>query len=161
MKHRAKSKGRLTTVARSAGTRGRFRPAVVASRLPDNPRKDLRRRITLHQAAILLWCLYQCALDDDLGYLDAETSMHAFLTKTLSQEIELYKLDLERLLHAGNVMDILGKFWSPDGKSFEEFISPILFKNEAYDRHWNLIISDKHTASTLKKKGRIIKKLVR
>lgn len=117
------------------------------------------RRITVGQLAVLLWCLHQCSLDKDIGYLDAEYDLSYMMSNIFSKNVALTKLDLERLLWAGNLADLSGFFWSPDGRTFEEFIKPLLFSGEAFDRQWNLLL-DLDGARKFRNKRRFIKKML-
>ena len=97
---------------------------------------DKMRIITVGQLAVLLWHLYRCANDPEAGYLDADVDFSTLMTKRLNKTVNMPKADLEKLLWAGNMAEQLGFWWSPDNKSFIEFIRPMIFAKEAYDRTW-------------------------
>jgi len=117
------------------------------------------RRLTVGQLAVLLWCLHQCSIDSNMGYLDAEYDISYMMSNVFNKTVALNKLDLERLLWAGNLADSNGFFWSPDGRSFAEFIRPLLFDGEAFDRGWNLIL-DVNGARKFRDKRRFIRKML-
>lgn len=121
--------------------------------------KDTKRTLTVGQLAVLLWCLQQCSLDDNIGYLDAEHDLNYLMSEVFNKRVHLDKLDLERLLWAGNLAELHGFFVSPDGKSFEEFIRPMLFIGEAFDRQWNLLL-DVDGARKFRNKRRFIKSML-
>lgn len=52
---------------------------------------------------------------------------------------KFYKDVLESCLYNANLLDESNKFWHPNGKSFEQFVSEILGPNEAFNRYYNYI----------------------
>lgn len=120
---------------------------------------ETMRVMTVGQLAVLLWHLYRCANDPEAGYLDANTDLTTLLTRKLNKTIKLSKRDLESLLWAGNMADKLGFWWSPDNKTFSQFIQPLLFKNELFDTTWNLLL-DTRRYKRLRSETRYIKKQV-
>lgn len=105
--------------------------------------QDRLRYATLGQLAVLLWHLYRCANDPDIGYLDANVSLEDLIKKRLNKRVVVSKRDMEAMLWAANMADQHGFFWSPDNKKFTEFIQPLLYSNEAFDRTWNILINTK------------------
>lgn len=120
--------------------------------------RDNMRSVTVGQLAVLLWHLYRCANDPDIGYLDATVPLHELVTKRLKKVVNLNKRDLEALLWAANMADKNGFFWSPDSKEFTEFIQPLLFSDEAFDRTWNILINTKEY-NRIRNETRYIKKV--
>jgi|JI8StandDraft_1071087.scaffolds.fasta_scaffold404501_1 hypothetical protein len=116
------------------------------------------RTITIGQLAVLLWHLYRCANDPDIGYLDATVPLHDLVSRRLRKTVKLSKRDLEALLWAANMADKQGFFWSPDNKEFTEFIQPMLFSTEAFDRTWNILINTKEY-NRIRNETRYIKKI--
>jgi hypothetical protein len=135
-----------------------IRMPLQASKTP-SPLSLEYRSLTITQLAVLVWCLYKTANDESLGYLDASTSLASFVHQNLNRKVTLPKMDLERLLYAGNVADMTGFFWSPDGKDFANFVSQIIGKNEVYDRQWNLILN-KREGERFRNIRRYIRKLI-
>ena len=117
------------------------------------------RSLTIAQVAVLLWHIYKCANDPDIGYLDANTRLEELVTKKLSGSVRINKRELESLLWAANMAEMQEFFWSPDNKSFKEFIQPLLFRNEAFDRTWNLLIDTKEY-NRIRNETRYIKKII-
>ena len=149
MKRRSTRPSRLTTQE--------IRVPVPKLIIPGFNQEKLRY-VTIGQLAVLLWHLYRCANDPDIGYLDATISMHELIKKRLNKSVVMPKRDLEALFWAANMADKHGFFWSPDNKSFIDFIQPMLFTGEAFDRTWNILINTKEY-NRIRNETRYIKKV--
>ena len=121
---------------------------------------DLHRSMTVGQLAVLLWHTYRCVNDPDAGYLDAHITLNELVTKHLNRNIKMTKGMLERLLWGANISDQLGSWWSPDNKSFEQFIQPLLYPDEVFDRTWNNLL-DKKQSKRVRNQQRFIKKVTK
>lgn len=83
-------------------------------------------KISLMDAAILLYLVHQAANDPKIGYEDVELPL-AMLTRTLnSNTIKLKVPMIESMLWSANLMAERGRFKTPQGETFEEFVARLL-----------------------------------
>jgi hypothetical protein len=136
---------------------GRIRTPVPKLNYPGF-NQELLRTLTIGQLAVLLWHLYRCSKDPDIGYLDANITLSDLVATRLNKTIKLSKGMMERLLWAGNLSEQSGTWWSPDDKSFNEFIQPLLYDDEFFDRTWNLLLN-KDQIKRVRNQNRFIKKV--
>ena len=96
------------------------------------------RKITLLDLAVLLVNIHKGAEDKGVGFEDAENTLLT-LTKKLEglRGIPLKSTLLEGALWSCNLLDERGKFWHPQGKSFEDYVKTLTRRGEMFDRRYN------------------------
>lgn len=144
---------------KSLRSRGAIRVPVRVNKAPGYHEENMRT-LSIGQLATLLWALFRCANDPEIGYLDAHLSLTEFLDNRLGRSIKIKKEDLQRLLWAGNQADKHGFFWSPNNKTFDEFVAPLIWPGEVFDKYINLLVKE-NEAKNIKNKLRFVKRFKR
>lgn len=83
-------------------------------------------KLTLLELTVLLYHMHRGAqLEDKVGFEDCEHTLQS-LTKLLSPKRTVVpKAALESALWSCNLMDEIGEWWSPDGRTFDQFLSDL------------------------------------
>jgi hypothetical protein len=100
--------------------------------------------------AVMMWHLQLAAKDPDIGHNDADFDLKTLcaLMRT-KQPCRINTIAIESALYSCNLMDEAGKFWHPEGKSFDEFLKDMVFVSRQhgnYDRFYNFFEAKKESS---------------
>jgi len=97
--------------------------------------------LSLYQAAILLVSLYKAAKDPKIGHQDIDYSFKQLVNSLSGKGISVRKEVIESALYSCNMLSEDGKFWHPEGKSFNQFTKTVIGSDMTFDSFYNLIRS--------------------
>lgn len=100
------------------------------------------RSVSLLQIAVLLYHVHRGAQDDQVGFEDAQESLNS-LTLKLNKTVMCDPALLESALWSANLMDEQGKWWHPQGTTFDEFCVRLLGHKAKFNRTYNVIETEK------------------
>ena len=96
------------------------------------------RKISLHDALVLIYHIHQGADDTGIGFVDADNTRTS-LTTALDRASWVALSDLESALWSCNLMNEKGKFWHPKGYTFDQFSRQVLKGRERFNKKYNWV----------------------
>lgn len=98
-------------------------------------------RLSLLDMLVLLHNVLEGANDAEVGYEDAEFTLRELVKKLSRRTYPVRRSALESALWSCNLMDEAGKFWHPDGLTFDEYLKKGLKQRVGtrFDRFYNIL----------------------
>jgi hypothetical protein len=95
------------------------------------------RHVKLLDIATLLLNIHMAAKDEDVGFEDAQNTLSS-ITARLNKMVLLDPALIESGLWSGNLLNEKGRFVSPTGETFDEFVRRLLGR-DGFNRIYNTI----------------------
>lgn len=109
------------------------------ARVPNHAKNKVP--ISVLDLAVLLFYVHRGAADNEVGFVDARESLET-LTRELNKALYVDPTMLESAIWSSNIMDEQGKFWHPEGLTFDEWVRRIA-NGAKYNRVYGLFESKK------------------
>lgn len=88
-----------------------------------------------------MWHVYLAANDPEIGHNDADHDLKTLISVLKPKIPSRIKTEaVESALYSCNLMDEAGKFWHPEGKTFDRFIKDMAINSRQhayYNRFYN------------------------
>lgn len=126
-------------------------------RKPSQPKQQSAKpkttvSLTLLDFAVLAWHLYAAIRDHEIGFNDADTTMHTLAVRLNSGLKRAVSLNtLESALYCCNLLDEQGRFWHPSGRSFDDFAKRLMAENgdsRRFNRTYNYFEEGKQSGKS-------------
>lgn len=103
--------------------------------------KGTTHNLQAAELVALIWSLNEAIHSPKIGFNHATTDVQGWLQSLAPHGISLDTAFVEDMLYASNMLDELGKFKHPLGKSFNDAVRLVLAPGETFDKDVNEIVS--------------------
>jgi hypothetical protein len=93
--------------------------------------------VKLFDLAILILMVHKGSQEERVGFEDCSETLES-LTRKLDVLVNVEQSSLESALWSANIMNDIGKFWHPEGLSFDEFTKSVAGKHK-FDKRFSTI----------------------
>jgi len=100
------------------------------------------RPLRLLDVAVLLFNVHKGATDAEVGFEDCRETLDTF-TRKLNKYMFVDPMLLESALWSCNLLDEHGRFWHPQGLTFEEFLKKVVRRGK-FNRTYNVIENEEN-----------------
>lgn len=100
--------------------------------------RNTRMYMKLLNASVLLGNVVLASKDPDIGWEDANFTLHETVRK-FHWRVFMEERLLTGCLWACNLLDEKGKFWHPGGLTFDQFLDKVLRGRWDFDKFYNLL----------------------
>jgi hypothetical protein len=101
------------------------------------PPTPKRKPLKLFELAIIMMNVHLGAKDPEVGFEDADRTLEQLIL-SLNRIVPVDIALLESGLWSCNLLNERQRFWHPEGKSFDEFLSQLM-GSDKFNKYYNLV----------------------